>query len=784
MRHPGDVGVSRAGRRSGSGEDEAMSQEERPLDYRPTPLDTSRVTLTPEWLARIEVLARHVHDVWARKRLSDGWRYGPNRSDGCKEHPDLVPYELLPPTEQEYNRTSALETIKGLLALGYQIELPQTTASPAISRSPEATETILELLKSPAPLDLTFLLGLWRGHDPEQWSSSPELYRALGKRIIKLGEPLLAYDVVCEGLERWPTDARLRQLQGLASLRSGALERGEKVLDELQREGHVDEETLGVLAGTKKALALQSREQAERAAHLSRAAEAYLDAYRQTKGYWTGINAATMHLLIGDKGRAVSLAREVYDQCLTELDMITRTGDDPYWVLASLGEAALLLGRGDEAVEWYTRTARVGQGRWGDLSSTRRQARLLLEHLGIDRDRIEGCFQVPRVVVFTGHQLDQPDRPRPRFPSRMAPAVQEAIRERLKALNARFGYASAASGSDLLFQEAILELGGEAHVVLPYNRDQFRAGGIEVAAGPDWVSRFESVLQRATTVLTASEQPLHRGGDTYEYANLLLEGLATIRAGQLETELVRMAVWDGEPGGGPGGTAGTVGRWRAAGHDVELIDLARLMQSECSQPAFSSTATVPSREDHTISSLEGPQPAIMAMLFADVVGSSRLREDDIPLFVEHYLGMVGELASASPHAPVVRDTWGDGLYLVFSSVGDAGSFALQLRDLVSRTDWTEKGLSCGLELRIAVHAGPVYRCVDPVTGELTFTGTHVRRAARMEPITPPNQVYASEPFAALASAMQVRDFVCEYVGQTPLPKGYGTLRTYHLRWSH
>ena len=53
----------------------------------------------------------------------------------------------------------------------------------------------------------------------------------------------------------------------------------------------------------------------------------------------------------------------------------------------------------------------------------------------------------------------------------------------------------------------------------------------------------------------------------------------------------------------------------------------------------------------------------------------------------------------------------------------------------------------------------------------------------MEPIAPPSQVYASEPFAALSAAQRARDFTCDYVGQTPMAKGYGRLPMYHVRRS-
>jgi hypothetical protein len=92
------------------------------MDYAPKPIDTSRIQLSPDILDLGELLARHAHDVWARQRLKDSWRYGPERSDSRKEHPSLVPYEQLDETEKQYDRNAASETIKAILALGYRIE--------------------------------------------------------------------------------------------------------------------------------------------------------------------------------------------------------------------------------------------------------------------------------------------------------------------------------------------------------------------------------------------------------------------------------------------------------------------------------------------------------------------------------------------------------------------------------------------------------------------------------------------------------------------------------------
>ncbi len=133
--------------------------------------------------------------------------------------------------------------------------------------------------------------------------------------------------------------------------------------------------------------------------------------------------------------------------------------------------------------------------------------------------------------------------------------------------------------------------------------------------------------------------------------------------------------------------------------------------------------------------------------------------------------------------PLAVNTWGDGIFATFGSMGEAGHFALKLAELVVATRWELFGLPEDLSIRIALHAGPVYAIEDPVTQRPGFWGGHVSRAARIEPITPPGQVYASRAFAALARDEGGCDFTCEYVGQTPLAKGYGTFPTYHVRGS-
>ena len=89
--------------------------------YTPTPIDTSSVELPAELTALTEKLAENTHDIWAAGRLRDGWQYGPERNDTKKTNPTLIPYGQLPESEKQYDRNTALETLKVILKLGFQI---------------------------------------------------------------------------------------------------------------------------------------------------------------------------------------------------------------------------------------------------------------------------------------------------------------------------------------------------------------------------------------------------------------------------------------------------------------------------------------------------------------------------------------------------------------------------------------------------------------------------------------------------------------------------------------
>ena len=91
------------------------------MTYNPKAIDTKNIILSPEIVELTEKLAENTHDIWALQRIKEGWAYGPKRDDKNKEHPCLVPYTELPESEKEYDRNTAMETLKAITALGYKI---------------------------------------------------------------------------------------------------------------------------------------------------------------------------------------------------------------------------------------------------------------------------------------------------------------------------------------------------------------------------------------------------------------------------------------------------------------------------------------------------------------------------------------------------------------------------------------------------------------------------------------------------------------------------------------
>lgn len=107
--------------------------------YVPMPIDLSDVNLSEDLKELREAIAENAHDVWAKERLAQGWSYGPQRDDDKKETPCMVAYSELPDSEKTFDRDMAMNTLKLVRKLGYDIVKREET---------ELYETLLARLRS------------------------------------------------------------------------------------------------------------------------------------------------------------------------------------------------------------------------------------------------------------------------------------------------------------------------------------------------------------------------------------------------------------------------------------------------------------------------------------------------------------------------------------------------------------------------------------------------------------------------------------------------------------
>jgi class 3 adenylate cyclase len=168
------------------------------------------------------------------------------------------------------------------------------------------------------------------------------------------------------------------------------------------------------------------------------------------------------------------------------------------------------------------------------------------------------------------------------------------------------------------------------------------------------------------------------------------------------------------------------------------------------------------------------------MLFGDIKGFSKLTDRQMPAFVEVVLGAMA--AALKPFAADIefRNTWGDGIFLVFADPRAAARCGLALQDAIGAASLAAKGLPGTLALRLGGHYGPVFPATDPILERPNLFGAHVARAARLEPVTPPGELYVTEPFAAALALDPAQAFACDYVGTHPAAKDYGSLPMYVL----
>lgn len=768
---------------------------ENPSDYIPTPIDTSDITLDSSLHPLLERLAENTHEIWAKQRMDEGWRYGPERNDRLRLHSCLVPYSDLPESEKNYDRATSQETLRLIIKLGYTV-LPPSRQTLTDLHQQQLNQVAITLKKSTQ--STASAIKIWQHHEPGLWQLEPLLYVQLGSFFLKRGEPLLAYDVFSEGLNSLPSPAhlsdhnrliftRLCQQQALALAETGAIHEASIALQQLlQCTQDLSPETLGILGRTYKEMALTHNvSNKDSHIYLDKSYDAYFQAYKQALSdsdwefaYYTGINAATVACLKGNINQAKEIATSVLSLCkelLANKDATTI----PYWLHATIGEAELLNDKPVEALSAYQKAIECCENDHRALMSMRKQILLLNRYANIPIHDLLSALPSPTLVVFSGHRIDnEPDDDNPRFAAENESLIRQKIADWLAQFHHVIAYCSAANGSDLLFIEQVLAHGGEVNIILPFERSSFVQTSVHHPRNPVWIKRFMDALQQATRVVELTEYNPIVSDHAYAFANLCVAGMARARQTNTRYHLRALTVWNGLSEGGQGGTFTAISYWRAMGLDIDHIHSTSGVIHSLPKTLIRASCAPP--EKIYCSQNEVHHYQYLPMLFADIKGYSQLNEQQLVIFSTIYLSTLKSVFNEFSEGFLNCRTQGDSLFVVFDKLTTAVTVALRINALLAGTAWENVGLPADLQIRISLDAGPCYSYPDQIVGATEFCGHYVNRAARLEPVTPPGHIFATETFVALCYVNNISSVRFVYAGQITLPKGHGIIPAYRM----
>lgn len=580
------------------------------------------------------------------------------------------------------------------------------------------------------------------------------------------GDFLLAYDRAQRAIAAFPAEAQFHYLAVRALARSGATR---QALDLYQHYGlgrHDNVDYLALRARLEKDLALGSTG-ADRARCLRAAAQMYEEVFGRLGGYYPAINAATLFLLAGDVDRARSYAHEALAWCRRDANK----GElDDYYRAASRAEAHLVLGQTLEAMQALHALASISRGDLAARATTRRQLRLILDAQRLN-DSILDPLTPPEVIHYTGHMISAPGASSG-LSSDAEPALAEEIAAAFARANIGIAYGSLACGSDILFAEECLRRKIELHLVFPFRLDDFKTVSV-APGGAGWVARFEAVLAGAASAAFATDSDDLGDDGVFGYCSELAMGKAILRGRYIDARVAQLAVWDGTLATGPAGAAADVARWRATGHESRVISVPR-------------SAAKKRRGDVSVTRAGNAVPGALrrelrALIFGDTVGFSQLPERMLPRYRKTFLGTVADAVRSFGADVLSANSWGDALYLVMADAAAGARCALDIQRRLGEIDFRAFGFAQPLELRLSIHYGPVFPGTDELTAAPTYYGKQVTFAARMEPVTPPREVYATEAVAAQLALARVPGITADYVGRVALAKRFGTAPMYMLR---
>lgn len=564
------------------------------------------------------------------------------------------------------------------------------------------------------------------------------------------GDHLKAYDLAEAALKLKPDDELFQYHLVLALAKCDATQRALDSFYHYKLYLSKREDVLALEARILKDLAFASHNTDS----LRKAANSYHKIFSQTGGYYRAINAATLYLLAGNQEQSIVLAQQA-------LDLAKKDEKDLFYKMATQAAALLLLGRQSDAKQAIEAVALLEGDNLLRRARTRQRLKLICDYQHIDA-RILDPLLPETVIYYCGHIFDQ-DRP-------MSPAQESELVNRIKIVisenKGAIAYGSLAAGADILFAEAFLDQGGELNIWLPFRKSEFCEVSVRPAGEP-WVARFNACLSRAHSVSYATESDFMEDDTLFEYCADVSMGMTIMRANSLSSRVLQVAIWNQIESDKSSGTCRNVTKWRDLNNPAEII-FCPCKGHGREVRAFQGGDSHVHREPH-------------AILFSDVRGYSKLCDRDV-LWYFNVLNphLAKAIEKFRPEIQLI-DTWGDGIYMITKKASIAARIAFELNEALAQLDQSMLDLQEPLLMRIGLHYGPVFSLYDHFEQKQTFSSNEVSKTARIEPVTPPGEIFGTEAFVAILELEGDGGTTFEYAGTLPSAKNYGSFRMFHIR---
>lgn len=566
-----------------------------------------------------------------------------------------------------------------------------------------------------------------------------EVQRTLdvAEQALKAGNDLLANDIVFRAIRAGLNHSELHYLRVITLANVGSTELALRQYEELAPpEAQRDLRWITLLGRLRKDMALRSRSGGRR--RFLDSAQAYLQAWQRFGGAYAAVNAATLFILAQEHQQGQRMA----ERALAALAAEKPTDDETerYFRAVTHAEAALVLQDLDRCEASLRAADALLPGDLQRRSGTLRQLRRLCNALNLD-PAVLHALRVPPLILL--RRLGAAD---PAF------AADTIALDLPEVPSHATLFAGLCDPYDLRLCERLQAAGHRLHVATPYRPERL----LEVCRqrlGAHWGERLERALAAAVEVYSGRGFLPDELPWAARHVTERMLGLSLLSAARF-------------------------------GGSYRIVEVGPT-QPPRALPVLEDPRRRASQANAQIGSAEpAPVPPsgrrMVGLIFADFAGFQRIEDPELPRFWNTIMRAIAQILERQGEAILLRQTWGDALHVVTTDASTAARVMAEIQYYMALHRLKKDDGLAELRLRIAGHYAPVFESTDPITRQRTYYGSQLSLTARVEPVTPPGGIYATEALAAQLAIEAPDHYACEYVGEVELAKRFGSYRLYAL----